>query len=214
MSHFIVSACLAAAGALIGELTRRLLARGAHRRDGTEERLRPPSPHLWVPVTTGAALFALGWTFFPERWPMLLVTVPVAVGAVWMSAVDIDVNRLLDVVTLPLLLWAPTTLLLVSLVLPSVSPLNAIAGAAMLAGFLWLLNVASKGGLGLGDVKAGALIGLIAGAASLRSVWLVGMLAFLGALTFVGLSRRLKAVPLGPFLYGAWLIVTVTQGIP
>jgi len=145
---------------------------------------------------------------------MLLVTVPVAVGAVWMSAVDIDVNRLPDVVTLPLLLWAPTTLLLVSLVLPSVSPLNAIAGAAMLAGFLWLLNVASKGGLGLGDVKAGALIGLIAGAASLRSVWLVGMLAFLGALTFVGLSRRRKAVPLGPFLYGAWLIVTVTQGIP
>ena len=70
----------------------------------------------------------------------------------------------------------------------------------MLAGFLWLLNVASKGGLGLGDVKAGALIGFLAGATSLRSVWLVGMLAFLGALTFVALSRRRQAVPLGPFL--------------
>ena len=123
-----------------------------------------------------------------------------------MSAVDIDVNRLPDVVTLPLLLWAPTTLLLVSLVLPSVSPLNAIAGAAMLAGFLWLLNVASKGGLGLGDVKAGALIGFLAGATSLRSVWLLGMLAFLGALTFVALSRRRQAVLNLPGMSGDLLV--------
>ena len=163
---------------------------------------------------TSAALFALGWTLLPELWPMLVVTVPVAVGAVWMSAVDIDVNRLPDVVALPLLLWAASTLFLVSLVLPTVSLLTAIAGTATLAGFLWLLNVASKGGLGLGDVKAGALIGFLAGATSLRSVWLLGMLAFLGALTFVALSRRRQAVPLGPFLYGAWLIVTVTQGLP
>ena len=104
-----------------------------------------------------------------------------------------------DVVALPLLLWAASTLFLVSLVLPTVSLLTAIAGTATLAGFLWLLNVASKGGLGLGDVKAGALIGFLAGATSLRSVWLLGMLAFLGALTFVALSRRRQAVPLGPF---------------
>lgn len=214
MSRFIVSAALAIAGALLGEVLRRRLARGTHRRYGTESRRPPPSPHLWVPVMTSTALFALGWTFLTELWPMLVVTVPVAVGAVWMSAVDIDVNRLPDVVALPLLLWAASTLFLVSLVLPTVSLLTAIAGTATLAGFLWLLNVASKGGLGLGDVKAGALIGFLAGATSLRSVWLLGMLAFLGALTFVGLSRRRKAVPLGPFLYGAWLIVTVTQGIP
>lgn len=98
-----------------------------------------------------------------------------------------------DVVALPLLLWAASTLFLVSLVLPTVSLLTAIAGTATLAGFLWLLNVASKGGLGLGDVKAGALIGFLAGATSLRSVWLLGMLAFLGALTFVALSRRRQA---------------------
>lgn len=190
MSRFIVSACLAVAGSLLGELLRRLVARGTHRRCGTEAPLPPPSPHLWVPVMTSAALFALGWTFLPELWPMLVVNVPVAVGAVWMSAVDIDVNRLPDVVTLPLLLWAATTLFLVSLVLPTVCLLTAIAGAAMLAGFLWLLNLASKGGLGLGDAKAGALIDFLAGATSLQSVWLVGMLAFPGALTFVGLSRR------------------------
>ncbi len=66
MSRFIVSAALAIAGALLGEVLRRRLARVTHRRYGTESRRPPPSPHLWVPVMTSTALFALGWTFLTE----------------------------------------------------------------------------------------------------------------------------------------------------
>lgn len=42
-------------------------------------------------------------------------------------------------------------------------------------------------------------------------MWLLCMIAFLCALVFAHIPHRRPRVPLGPFLYGGWLIVTVVR---
>lgn len=207
-------AALAVLGAVAGEGMRRRLRLLAYRR-GEAELSRPdPGRRRWVSVGTCLAFVALGWAFLPGQWPLLLLAAPVAAGAAWMSAVDLDVHRLPDAVALPLLAWSSIGVAVVSVLLPNVSFLSALAGAAALGGFLWVLNLASAGALGFGDVKAGALVGLLTGALSLGSVWLLGMLAFLAALVAAFIPRRRKEVPLGPFLFGAWLVVTLAGAWP
>ena len=207
-------AALAVLGAVIGEGMRRGLRLLAYRR-GEAELSRPdPGSRWWVTVGACLAFAALGWAFLPDQWPLLLITAPVAAGAAWMSAVDLDVHRLPDAVALPLLAWSSIGVAVGSVLLPNVSFLSALAGAAALGGFLWMLNLASAGALGFGDVKAGALVGLLTGALSLGSVWLLGMLAFLAALVAAFIPRRRKQIPLGPFLFGAWLVVTLAGSWP
>jgi leader peptidase (prepilin peptidase)/N-methyltransferase len=207
-------AALAVLGAVIGEGMRRGLRLLTYRR-GEAELSRPdPGSRRWVTAGTGLAFAALGWTLLPGQWPLLLITAPVAAGAAWMSAVDLDVHRLPDAVALPLLAWSSIGVAVGSVLLPNVSLLSALAGAAALGGFLWILNLASAGALGFGDVKAGALVGLLTGALSLGSVWLLGMLAFLAALVAAFIPRRRKQIPLGPYLFGAWLVVTLAGSWP
>ncbi|HHW42818.1 MAG TPA: prepilin peptidase [Desulfotomaculum sp.] len=92
--------------------------------------------------------------------------------------------------------------------------LSALLGLAAPAAFLLLLAVASRGGMGGGDIKLAAVIGLFLG-------WPLGLLAvFLGCLLggLVGavlLLARVKgrndAIPFGPFL-AAGTLVTMLWG--
>jgi leader peptidase (prepilin peptidase)/N-methyltransferase len=211
---FLVSAALAVLGVVIGEGMRRRLAALSYRRGDVELSRPSPGDRRWVVPATGASLFALGWVFLPDRWPLLLISDPVAIGAVWVSAIDLDVHRLPDAVVLPLLAWTLIGLGATATLLAGVSFLSALAGGALLGGFLWVLNLASAGALGFGDVKIGLLLGLLTGSTSLRSVWLLGMLAFLAAVVAAHFPRRRAEVPLGPFLFGAWLAVTVAGALP
>ncbi len=68
------------------------------------------------------------------------------------------------------------------------------------------------GRLGFGDVKAGALVGLAAGAVSFHVVWWVGMLAFTGALVASHVPRRRGSIPLGPFLFASYVVVATVLG--
>jgi leader peptidase (prepilin peptidase)/N-methyltransferase len=89
------------------------------------------------------------------------------------------------------------------LVLPEPGVVSALAGAAVAGGLLLLLAVVSRGGMGGGDVKLAAVIGLFLGlplglvalfAASLLGS-VVGMILRLG-----GVLRRGEPMPFGPFL--------------
>jgi len=82
------------------------------------------------------------------------------------------------------------------------------AGVGFLAfgGGLFLVAAVSPQGMGMGDVKLGALIGLVLGALQLRLVAVAAALGILAgglgavvALVFFGATRK-KALPFGPYL--------------
>ena len=201
----------ATAGAVAGELIRRRLS-GSPYRLGEEVDQATLGPRPWVTAVAAAAAAALSFALAPDRWPLLVVAVPVALGGLWLSAVDFDVNRLPDRVMLPLLAWVMASVVGLGLLTPYVPILSAFAGGATFGGFLWLLNIASAGRLGFGDVKAGALVGLAAGAFSFHVVWWVGMLAFTGALVASHVPRRRGSIPLGPFLFASYVVVATVLG--
>jgi len=84
----------------------------------------------------------------------------------------------------------------------------AAAGIGLLAygGALLLVAILSPGGMGMGDVKLAALIGMVLGALGLRYVAvaaglsiLAGGLGAIGLLVFTRASRK-QAIPFGPYL--------------
>jgi leader peptidase (prepilin peptidase)/N-methyltransferase len=109
------------------------------------------------------------------------------------------------------LLW-PVALLGVALVAvldPSSLPERAIAAAAA-GGFLFVAALAYPGGMGMGDVKLAAVMGLFLGSA-VAPAMLAGMLA--GTVVGVGImarrgvhAGRKVAVPFGPFLAAGGLV--------
>ena len=202
----------AAAGAVAGELIRRRLS-GSPYRLGEEVHRATLGSRPWVTPVAAIAVAVLSVALAPDRWLLLVVAVPVALGGLWLSAVDLDVNRLPDRVMLPLLAWVMASVVGLGLLTPYVPILSAFAGGATFGSFLWLLNIASAGRLGFGDVKAGAVVGLAAGAFSLHLVWWVGMLAFTGALVASHMPRRRRSIPLGPFLFASYVVAaTVLAG--
>lgn len=80
---------------------------------------------------------------------------------------------------------------------------GALFGITFTAGFLLLLNIVSRGGMGMGDVKFGAFIGIILGwPLSLLAVFLACLAAGLtGALLLTARRKSRKdPIPFGPFL--------------
>lgn len=147
----------------------------------------------------------------PEIW---LICATLALGATLaaLSAIDLAVRRLPDVLTLPL---AAAGIGLAWLIDPQLVPWRA---AAALAGFLALWAVArlylvlrGRAGLGLGDAKLLAASGAWVGLEGLPSVVLVGSVAALAALAVARWSGQVLsphlAIPFGPFLaLGFWLV--------
>jgi leader peptidase (prepilin peptidase)/N-methyltransferase len=75
--------------------------------------------------------------------------------------------------------------------------------AAGAGGFLLAAALARPGGMGMGDVKLGAVMGIYLGravAAALLIAFLVGAVAGVGLLLREGAAARKRAIPFGPFL--------------
>ncbi|MBI2936276.1 MAG: prepilin peptidase, partial [Chloroflexi bacterium] len=88
--------------------------------------------------------------------------------------------------------------------------LDVLAGGGLAFVVLLVIYLASRGGLGPGDVKLGALLGLMLG---LRSTMVALPIAFIAgglvALALLALKRRglRGTMPFGPFLSGATILV-------
>jgi leader peptidase (prepilin peptidase) / N-methyltransferase len=84
-------------------------------------------------------------------------------------------------------------------------PVTALLGLLAYGGGLFLVALASLGGMGMGDVKLGALIGLVLGALGWRYVGVAALFAVLaggvGAILalLTGQSRK-DTIPFGPFM--------------
>jgi leader peptidase (prepilin peptidase) / N-methyltransferase len=114
--------------------------------------------------------------------------------------IDLDYRIIPNRITLPAALAAP---ILLGLTRPDLIPEHLIAGAAA-GGFLFLALMAYPGGMGMGDVKLAAVMGLYLGR-SVAPAMLVALLA--GTLVGVAIMARKgtregrkTAVPFGPFL--------------
>jgi leader peptidase (prepilin peptidase)/N-methyltransferase len=115
------------------------------------------------------------------------------------ASIDIDHHLILNRVVFPAAAFA----LLVAPTMPEMTLLKALLGA--IAGFLLLLLPAliMPGGLGVGDVKLAAFIGMITGFPAVLMSLAVGIILG-GVATFVLLAtRRISRrdyIPYGPFL--------------
>ena len=135
--------------------------------------------------------------------------------AIFVHIVDFDLKHrlILNVITYPSILAA----LVLSEWSPRLTVTGAIIGAVGVAAFFFVQNLVSRGSIGLGDAKLGALVGAVTGAgptsANLGAVYAVIAGVFIGGATAIVLLvtrvRGLKdPIPYGPFLCaGAALIL-------
>lgn len=136
-----------------------------------------------------------------------------AAVSVALAAIDLDVQRLPDVLVLPayavgLLLLGSADLLRGDLVALGVAAGGA-GGSVLLYGLLWFVK---PGGMGLGDVKLAGVLGLFLGQLGIAQLAVGTAAGFLlggvfGVVLLVsGRAKRGAAIPFGPWmLAGAWI---------
>ena len=193
------------------------------------EGAEPVTPEAWIgerygwtwlervlsPALTAAA-FAL---FVAHRDPSVGLLIQLVWLAVFVHIVGFDLKHrlILNRVTYPAIVVA----LGVSEVSSGLNLERAAIGCAGVALFFFLQNVISRGSIGLGDAKLGALIGAVTGAgpdsAHIGAVYAVIYGIFLGGATalllLIARVRRLKdPIPYGPFLCAGAAII-LYQGL-
>lgn len=197
----VVVVCAAVVGALYGEWLRRVLATGRYRL-GDEQ--GPVPRRFWlVPVAalvTALVSRQLGEVERPAALPAYVALVAVAFP---LAAIDLDVHRLPDWLTLPGL---PVLAVLLALDWDAGRMVRALICAVLAGVAFLLLALAVPGGLGLGDVKLAALLGLALGwwgygvvLQGLASGFVLGGVV---SLVLIGARRatRHTHVALGPWL--------------
>ena len=83
------------------------------------------------------------------------------------------------------------------------TPLDALAGMLVGAGLMLIIILASRGGMGAGDMKLLGMIGLFVGLRGVAVVMLVGFIfgALVGIfLMIIGRAKRKDALPFAPYL--------------
>jgi leader peptidase (prepilin peptidase) / N-methyltransferase len=115
-----------------------------------------------------------------------------------------------------LLLFAPVVVL-AWLIGDAADPARAGVGLLLYGGILFVVAVVSRG-MGMGDVKLAALIGLVLGSLGLRFVGVAAGAAILfggvGGLVALAMGRgRKSAIPFGPYL-AAGAVVAGLLGEP
>jgi leader peptidase (prepilin peptidase) / N-methyltransferase len=171
------------------------------------------------------ALFAgVGWRFEDE--PVLFIAGYLLLAAmlVTVSIIDVDCFRLPDRIVLPTLAASVVLVVVESLRAGHAQRIGyALAGMAIYFGLLMVFHLISPRGMGFGDVKLAAVMGLYLGwlaAAYLTAfvlvVWALLIGAVLGSVVGVtmlvaqGRSRR-TPIPFGPYLaVGALTVVLLT----
>lgn len=191
-----------------------LLLRGRCRHCG--ERISAEYP--LTELATAGLFAAAGW--FIE--PLYAAGIVAAFLAVMLAVAMIDARHRVipNRITYPAIPAFAAAILVGDLVDGGVEIVPALIGFAAYAVPLFLLALAVPGGMGLGDVKLVAIIGLVLGAFGLRYVAVAAALGIVGggvgALLAMAILRygRKQTIPFGPFLAaGGALAVFVAPAI-
>jgi Flp pilus assembly protein protease CpaA len=185
----------------------------------------PPAVEPWVAERYGwtwlervlcPVLGAIGFAAFAAHEPMdrgLFIHLFWVALFIHIVAFDLKHRLILNRVTYPAIVLAVG----LSFVSPGLTVIHSLAGGVAIGGFFLLMNVVSRGGIGLGDAKLGALVGAVCGMSldlnHIGAAYAVIYAIFLGgAVALVLLVLRLRSlkdpIPYGPFLcVGAGVIL-------
>jgi leader peptidase (prepilin peptidase)/N-methyltransferase len=170
-----------------------------------------PRRVLWVEIAT-AALFGLAYWRYG-----LSIELPIALFYISLFMVilviDFEHGLILNKIVYPALAVALLLSVFFTIFLPDVGIVPHIAQAAIVGAsvfvIFFLIVIISRGGMGFGDVKLAALIGLATGFPLVIVALLVGVI--LGGLAAIfllvfRLKKRKEAMPFGPFLAAAAIV--------
>jgi len=161
---------------------------------------------LEYPLTEGAtsALFVGASLALTTVWRAGLVA-PFLGLLLACAVIDYRKRIIPNAVVLPALIAFAAAILALDLAGQPLSFVDGLLGLLAYGGGLFLVALVSPGGMGMGDVKLAALIGLVLGALGLRYVGVAAALGILtgglGAVVALALGRdRKDAIPFGPYL--------------
>lgn len=175
-------------------------------RTTAETDLPEPGRRTWVIWAATAVFATIGYKLATVAAPgLLLPAIPLALAGPWLAAVDLDVMRLPNRI---LLHTASATIVIiggVAVTTASATPaVDAVVGSLASGGAFAISHAVTRGGIGYGDVKLAALLGLAIGPLGLQPLW-IGPLAGTTAAFLWGKVRRQA----GPLAYGPWLLLGV-----
>ncbi len=154
-------------------------------------------------LATGALFVGIALRH-PDWWVAALLA-PFLGILLALSVIDIRTKKLPNKIVYPSLVVVAVFLVVARLAGGGIDLAGAAIGFAAYGGGLLVIAFISPGGMGMGDVKLAALIGLALGALGLRYVAVAAGLGILlggvGAIVALLLGRARKhALPFGPFL--------------
>jgi len=169
-----------------------------------------PRRLFWVELATGVVFALLAWHYGLS--PALGIMIFYACLFIVIFVIDLDHGLILNKVVYPSMIVA---LLLALLPQPWLTQwivtgiANAALGGAIGFGIFLLIAIISRGGMGWGDVKLVALIGLATGFPLVFLSIIMG--AILGGIVAVAMviakkRKRRETIPFGPFLAVAAMI--------
>ena len=153
-----------------------------------------------------AALFIAPFIFLQTQSAIIL-WISFSIFALPLTVIDIKLHRLPDILTGSLFLTSFVAILVMSVSHHAYERLvPSVVGTVALVAFYFAIALISKGGMGLGDVKLSASVGLISGYFGLNAVFVSSFAAFFfGSLIGLLLMAAKKAnrktpIPFGPFM--------------
>lgn len=160
-----------------------------------------------------AALFVLAARQAADLWQFLLLSTFLGL-LLGLSAIDLEHHRLPNQIVLTAVPLAAVLIAVGRWLGGQLDPFAGVLGAALFGGSLLTVAVLSRGGMGMGDVKLAALIGLVVGAVNLPSVGVAAGVAILlgGLMAIVAVLRgagRRSAIPFGPMLAAGALVAVI-----
>jgi leader peptidase (prepilin peptidase) / N-methyltransferase len=176
-----------------------LLLRGRCRSCGA--RISPMYP---LTELATAGLFVAAALTFDRVWVAVMMA-PFLGLMVALAVIDIRHRIIPNRVVYPSLLAFAAYILIVGLAGGGLDVIRAATGLLAYGGVLLLVTIVSPKGMGMGDVKLAAFIGLVLGSLGLRYVTVAAgagiLLGGVGAIValIAGASRK-NAIPFGPFL--------------
>jgi leader peptidase (prepilin peptidase)/N-methyltransferase len=182
-----------------------LLLRGRCRSCGA--RISPMYPLTEIAT---AGLFAAAALTFDRVWVSVMIA-PFLGLMVALAIIDLRHRIIPNRVVYPSLLAFAAYIVIVGLAGGGIDVIRAALGMLAYGGVLLLVAIVSPKGMGMGDVKLAALIGLVLGSLGLRYVTVAAgagvLLGGVGAVValIAGASRK-NAIPFGPFLTAGALV--------
>ena len=188
-----------------------LLLRGKCRRCG--ERISAEYPLLELAT---AGLVVLAAVRYPNPWHVVLVGGLLSLMP-GIALIDLRHRIIPNKLTYPALILFAVLILLAWLIGDAADPVKAVLGLLLYGGILFIVAAVSRG-MGMGDVKLAAVIGLVFGSLGLRFVGVAAAAAIvlggLGAVGALAMGRgRKSAIPFGPYL-AAGAVVAGLWGEP